>query len=238
MQIMQPQVHPLIKRLRSLLWRTRVYGKLRMFPSQVRSRRFDARHGVRTAGCVDLRELGVEGQSVAHANDYEPINTKLFGKILRTLPIKHEDFVFIDFGSGMGRALLLAAEFPFRQIIGIEFSSRLHGIAEDNIRRYENPARRCADVESVCTDAVAYAIPPAQTVFFLYNPFKETVMTNVLVNIRQSLKQHPREVWIIYVNPRLDRLLDGDDMFTKIASGKGYTIRYTIYRNTAEKKSG
>jgi len=235
---MQLQVHPLIKRVRSLLWRTRVYGKLRMFPSQVRSRRFDSRNGVKTAGCVDLRELGVEGRSVAHANHYEPINTKLFGKILRTLDIKHEDFVFVDFGSGMGRALLLAAEFPFRKIIGVEFSPRLHAIAEDNIRRYKNSARRCAEVESVCTDAVAFAIPPAPTIFFLYNPFNEMVMMNVLANIRQSLKQHPREIWIIYVNPRLDQLLDGDDMFTKIASGKGYTIRYTIYRNTDEKKPG
>src|SRR3712207_2275466 len=123
MQPPKPAPRGLTGTVRSLLWRTRVYGKLRMYPIKVRGSYFDRRNGVRTAGCVSLRELGVEGRSVAEGNHYEAVDPRLFRKVVGSLKIRHEDFVFVDFGSGMGRAILLAAEFPFRKVVGVEFSS-------------------------------------------------------------------------------------------------------------------
>ena len=223
-----------MKKVRSLLWRTGVYGKLRMYPVRARGRRFDSRHGVRTADLLALGELGVEGGSAADGNDYEAVDPKLFRRILRTLDIRHEEFVFVDFGSGMGRALLLASELPFRKVVGVEFSPRLHRIAEENIRRYgANPARRCADVESVCADAADYPAPALPTVFFFYNPFREGVLTRVLANIRASLRERPRDAWVIYVNPKLDHLFGGDGELKRVASGKGNAISYTVYRSAA-----
>jgi len=237
MQALKSQFRKAVKRTRSLLWSTGVYGKLRMYPIQVRGRRFDARNGVNTAGRVDLGALDVKGRSAAHGNHYEAVDPKLFRKILRALKIKYDDFVFVDFGSGMGRAILLAAEFPFRKVIGVEFSARLHAVAEGNIRRHAGRARKCADVESVCIDAVEYTAPEAPAVFFLYNPFKEAVLRSVLANIRESLKQHPREVWLIYVNPELDHLVGGDGVLKKIDCGKTNAVSYTVYKSAGEAKA-
>ena len=57
-----------------------------------------------------------------------------FRKVLASLQIAFHDYTFIDFGSGKGRALLLASEFPFKRIIGLEFSPELHGTQKKILR--------------------------------------------------------------------------------------------------------
>ena len=75
--------------------------------------------------------------------------------------------LFIDFGSGKGRALLLASELPFKKIVGIEFSPPLHEIARANWRNYLSATQRCKAVELLCLDVVEYAIPPEPAVMCL-----------------------------------------------------------------------
>lgn len=40
--------------------------------------------------------------------------------IAKSVPL--QDYDFLDFGSGKGRTLLMAASFPFKKITGVEFS--------------------------------------------------------------------------------------------------------------------
>jgi SAM-dependent methyltransferase len=227
----------LVKRVRSLLWGTPGYRQVRLFPIRVRGRRFDARNNVRTAGVVDFADLDMAGVNVEHSNDYEAVDPKLFRKAVGSLDIRHEDYAFVDFGSGMGRAVLLASEFPFRAVVGVEFSPGLHAIAEENIRRYPAGARRCADVKSVCADARGYAIPEGPAVLFFYDPFKEKLLAEVLENVRRSLERSPREVRVIYVHPTLAHLMDDNDMLTKIGSGKVTAVSYNVYRGGGAGKS-
>ncbi len=60
----------------------------------------------------------------------------IFTTRISSLLIDYRQFVFVDFGFGKGTALLLATEFPFKRIIGVEFSPELHRIAEENIKRF------------------------------------------------------------------------------------------------------
>ncbi len=41
---------------------------------------------------------------------------------------------FVDIGSGKGRVLIAAAEHPFLQVAGVEYSKELHEAALNNIR--------------------------------------------------------------------------------------------------------
>jgi SAM-dependent methyltransferase len=226
-----------MKRVRSLLWSTPGYSYVRMFPRRVRGRRFDAANNVRTAGVVDFADLDMTGVNIEHSNDYEGIDPKLFRQVIGALDIRYEDFAFVDFGSGMGRAVLLASEFPFREVAGVEFSPELHAVAEENIRRYQRRAHGCGEVKSVCEDALSYEIPEGPAVLFFYNPFKEKLLADVLKNIRRSLKRSPREVRVIYVHPKLAHLMDDDEMLTKVASGKVTAVSYLVYRGDGVKKS-
>ncbi len=44
--------------------------------------------------------------------------------MMAALPIEFNQFTFIDLGSGKGRTLLMASDFPFRKILGVEILRR------------------------------------------------------------------------------------------------------------------
>ena len=70
---------------------------------------------------------------------------ELFREIINSLRIDFREFTFLDIGSGKGRALLLAAEYPFRRIVGVELMPELNSMAEENIRRFASQKRPCGE---------------------------------------------------------------------------------------------
>ena len=164
-------------------------------------RSFDRKYGTTTSGVIALASLDISSENAQHGVYYEPTPTRVFRSIMRNLPLDHGRFTFCDLGSGLGRTLLLASDYPFRAIVGVEFSETLHRIAEENIRVYRSSRQRCVAITSVCMDAAAWPIPEEPIVFFLYNPFLPPVMTQVLANIKSSLDRKPRPVVIVYYNP-------------------------------------
>ena len=151
--------------------------------------------------------------AVQHAILYMPTHPKLVHRIFKILDLEPGRYDFIDFGSGKGRVLLIASQYPLRQVTGVEFDSRLNEIACANIRTFRG-ARRCEMVRSVCLDAQTYDLPARDTVFFFFFPFRKPVMEVVLERIRQSLENHPRDGFLVYVNPELGYLVDAAGAFT------------------------
>ena len=105
------------------------------------------------------------------------------------------------FRSGKGRVILLASEFPFRQCVGVEFSRPLHDAAVENIRRCARHRRQCDVVESVCCDARRFSIPDGPLLLFLFNPFDDVVLGQVLQDLQESWTAAPRQVVCVYHNP-------------------------------------
>src|SRR6185436_7767539 len=100
---------------------------------------YDVRHRVRTRGVVPVAKLGLTHDSI----QYEGIVPKTLRKIIAALgPV--DGYTFVDLGSGMGRAVLVASEFPFRRIVGVEIAAELHAIAGRNVRRYRG-RQQCRD---------------------------------------------------------------------------------------------
>ena len=118
------------------------------------------------------------------------------------LRIDFSRFVFIDLGSGKGRTLLLAAEWPFLRVEGIEFASELHHIAKKNIKAFVARRLGCQRITALHIDAAEYRIPDAPCVFYLYNPFGEPVLARVLDNIEASFERDPRPMYFVYLNPK------------------------------------
>ena len=113
-------------------------------------------------------------------------------------PMDPNDFVFIDFGSGKGRTLLLASEWRFKKIIGVEFARDLHEIAHKNCRTYRNSKQRCLEIESVHMDATEFPLPNGKSVYYFFNPFSPEIFSKVLENIRKSFIARPRKIYIFY----------------------------------------
>jgi SAM-dependent methyltransferase len=114
----------------------------------------------------------------------------------------YSKYTFIDMGSGKGRMLFVAAEYPFRRVIGVEFSNDLHEEALANIRRYRHSKQRCADIESLHADAAEFEFPDENLVIYMFNPFGPEVMGRMLANLERSIERHPRHVVVVMLWPK------------------------------------
>ena len=203
-----------------------------------RAVKFDELYGVDTTGHIHQVKLKLNSNdpSYLHAVSYKGSDPKYFRDAIRALPIDYKNFVFIDFGSGKGRAILMASEFPFKKIAGVEFSEELHRIAQDNILRFHSDLLKCDNIQSVCIDAVAYPLPDDCLVCYFYNPFDVTIMAQILLNIRKSLLRNPRDIFIVYYNPRAGHLFDQADFLRRVSKiGPVCTWRTTMESQESKK---
>ena len=158
---------------------------------------------------------------------YVPVRVANARAALRHLPVADPSrYTFVDLGSGKGRMLFVAAELPFRKVMGVEFAAALHRYATDNIGRYRHSSRRCRDIESVHADAAQFEFPAGDLVLYLFNPFGPELMTRMLRNLERSIKMHPRHVVIVMLWPEhagLVARMEGMSLYRQ-------TPRYRIYQ--------
>ncbi|MDQ2720784.1 MAG: class I SAM-dependent methyltransferase [Bacteroidota bacterium] len=147
-----------------------------------------------------LKTLTVRGENKRHASIYQAANYFLLEKAFEYLKEKNIKGSLVDFGSGKGRILAVAAFYDFQKITGIDFAPALCAIAKGNVKKLQNDFPQTT-FSIICDDAIHYSIKKDDAVFFFFNPFDETIMLKVLKNILQSLKENPREIWVAYINP-------------------------------------
>jgi len=200
-------------------------------PSRLRSRFGDADYDWdyrvnTTSGAVVWRDrlLGVFN------SPYQPTEAALFHEMIDELAkrtsINFAEFTFIDLGSGKGRALLMASDYPFRGIVGVELFPALHAIAESNIAAYKKDSQLCFELKSVCADARNFEFPAEPTLLYLFNPLPASGLNIVFENLKQSLQKSPRTVHVLYHNPEHEPLLYRCSSLQKIGS----THQYVVYR--------
>jgi Histone methylation protein DOT1 len=152
---------------------------------------------------LGVRTTSVEPSGLVEVEQDEPRYSKPSGwftlyRVFRWLDVGPDD-VMIDFGSGTGRAVLVASLFPFRGVVGVELVEQWHRCAEANLAHFR--LRRRAPVELHCANALEYAVPDEITVVFLYNPFHGETFRGVVENVFASFDRAPRRLRIVYLNP-------------------------------------
>lgn len=158
---------------------------------------------------------------------YQPTEPALFHEMMTSLPIDFSTFTFIDLGSGKGRTLLMACDYPFRRVVGVEVLPSLHRVAEENIRKFQSLSGRRNVIENLCVDAREFEFPNEPIVLYLFNPLPETALTGVIRKLVASLQAHPREVYVIYHNALLEEVLTQQSTFGKITG----THQYAVYQS-------
>lgn len=141
-----------------------------------------------------------------------------------------QDFTFIDLGSGKGRVLLMASEYPFKRIIGVEFMPELHRAAQENIAKYASEQQQCRQIATLCTDARDFQFPDGPLVVYLFNPFSESTFARVLENLRRSIEQAPRPVYVAYRFTEHETILAEAGWLEKTAG----TEQWAVYMNRRE----
>ncbi len=158
---------------------------------------------------------------------YQPTDPALFQEMMASLPIEFDQFTFVDLGSGKGRTLLMASEYPFRKIVGVELIAELHHAAEENIRDYHSATQQSKPIEAICADACEFVFPETPLVLYLFNPLPEAGLRRVIRNLEQSLEQSPRLVWIFYHNPAVDSVLAASPALVRAGGTEQYSLFVT-----------
>lgn len=158
---------------------------------------------------------------------YQPTEPSAFRKMLAAMNIDFRELTFVDLGSGKGRTLLMASEFPFRRIIGVELVPEFHQIAQENIAALASASQKCAAIESFCCDARDFAFPEEPLLLYLFNPLPAAALRTVIENLRRSLEQSPRRVRVLYHNPVSEKVLAEAGFLHKVDG----TFQYSIYSN-------
>ncbi len=165
-------------------------------------RRFDREYGVTTHAVIWLNDLDPDaaGDAAAHATHYEAVPVSEFHALMTAIPrVRLPGATFVDIGAGMGRALLLASEYPFKQVAGVEVSPGLYEVARDNLARANERRRRCRDIRLVNADARIWNYPPGDVVAFMFNPFDAQALEATLASLLD--RRNPGETWLIYHTP-------------------------------------
>jgi hypothetical protein len=186
---------------------------------------FDVEFGVRTSGLVAGRNLKSGHRADRHNTAYFGVAPSVFREMIvrwrRSKPAAAiDEFSFVDLGAGMGRALLLASEFPFRAVIGVELNPTLARIGRRNMALWRAAGRPRAPMRMACRDAAEFELPAGPCVVFLFNPFGAPVLKRLLTSWSQSFAGRERQLDILYVNNEQEQVLTRQTGFARLFSGE------------------
>lgn len=203
--------------------------QIRLAFEDPRSRAFDKRHNVETAREENLGEMCVSPRAVARGNSvYRVTWGWLIENALACLDIDPQHFIFIDYGSGKGKAMLMASRHSFKTIIGLEYAKRLHEIATENCRTYRSVDQECRSLQPILVDVLNYSPPPGPIICFMCNPFDKTTLRAVFKSWRMRYQSGEREIRILYLNMRnvaeVADVLGEQDWLAPVARNKRFVV--------------
>lgn len=161
----------------------------------------------RASGLDTSRELDLQQVGLGHPDRvlYEPTGWIDLQRIFRALKPRPDD-VFLDYGCGKGRVLVMAARRSFARVIGVDISPELCEVARRNLES-DRSRRRCGQVEVVAADVTEWDVPDDVTIVFMHNPFRGQVFEQAVAALLASLDRNPRRIRVIYRVPMEEQRL-------------------------------
>lgn len=177
---------------------------------------FDGKFGTDTGGYLGPDELRDAAANDLMNNGYSAVAPSVFREACRrwreTLAPSNtrvEAYTFVDVGAGKGRALLLAAELPFRKVIGVELNEELARIAQRNVVAWTRATRSRGKISVLRQDALEFRWPRAPLLVYLNNPFECGLVEKLAANLAKLAASGNGLVDVLYVNPGCsDTLMD------------------------------
>ncbi|HEY2038374.1 MAG TPA: methyltransferase domain-containing protein [Edaphobacter sp.] len=203
---------------------------------------FDQIHSTDTSGLVPARDLVTGHPNDEHVTAYYAVAPSILRSLIdrwceTSLPHHITDYTFLDIGAGKGRAVLLASEFPFRRIIGVELNPVMAEIARANLTLWQSAhatdptASAIAPTHIVQDDALNLPLPETPTVVFLFHPFEDPVLKELLHRIEKSFSRRTGDLDLLYVNAEHGAVLDRHPAFTLLWQG---SVAMSIEDHTAD----
>jgi len=191
---------------------------------------FDAAHGVDTGGLIPAGDLVTGHSSDAHVTAYYGVAPSILRGLVElwagtSPPQKRERYSFIDIGAGKGRAMLVASELGFRQVIGVELNPEMADIAERNLEQWgssragDETASAASPVRVVEMDALEFEFPTGPCVVFLFHPFEAPLLKQLLRRMETLFAKRPGTLDVLYVNAECAAVFDANPAFERLWFG-------------------
>jgi SAM-dependent methyltransferase len=179
---------------------------------------FDRIRGTETSLRVHRWRLGTDSA----AQSYQATSPEIFDRACQWLPSEAKAYPFLDFGCGKGRVLIMAHEYGFRRIVGVELSKSLVKICRRNLLKLG-----MTNVSVVAESAATVALPDSPLVVFMYNPFKPPLFDAVV----ERLAEHRYPLFLIYVTPLYRNVIEQTGRFAAILDSPGLLVCQTRERS-------
>ena len=209
--------HP---RLKSLLWR--LPFTRRVYNGWERRHPFDVEHDVDTSGYLSAAECAPDAAMASQIWPYAGSQPSIVRAGIALLP-DHAQYAFVDLGCGKGRTLMVASEFSFARLVGVEISPDLAGLARRNAAVIAQRDPRRAPIEVRVGDATAMRPPAERVVYFMYNPFGRPLTETLVDGLERQLANGVQHAFLIYYNPVFGDVLDRSP---RLARWQAETIPY------------
>ena len=170
------------------------------FTAQGAEDRYDQQLGIDTAGYIEPQDLDLTPEEARRGKPYGATPPRIARHLIDLVAARAAEFSFVDIGSGKGRVLMIAAEYPFRRVIGLEHSRMLNEIAAENLRRFRSAHPAAAPIELVTGDAARMKFPDGPLVLFLFNSLGAEAVTEFAAAVKAAYLQAPRKIVVIYYN--------------------------------------
>jgi SAM-dependent methyltransferase len=185
---------------------------------------FDQEFGVDTSGRISGADLGVGHEHDLYNNAYLGVPPSRFRAAIARWKAEAkiaslEQHVMLDIGCGKGRALLLASEMGFRQVVGVELNGDLARVARANIALWNAAGRTRCTIEVIEGDAVEVLIPEGRLLIYLFNSFREPVLRRLLQRIEQMAENRRNDIDLIYLVPEHEEVVEEESRFRRIWRG-------------------
>jgi len=195
---------------------------------------FDQVHGVDTSGLVPASRLVTGHPNDEHVTAYYGVAPSILRALIAhwresVPPYPISSYTFLDIGAGKGRGLLVASEYRFRKVVGIELNPALAAVARQNVAQWkaahdaDPTAEPIAPIEVLEQDALEFELPDAPTLLFLFHPFEAPVLRKLLRQIETQLgrraaanRNQVPALDLIYVNAECADVLDRHPAFTQL----------------------
>lgn len=164
------------------------------------------KYGTNTFVPVELKDLTITNGDRKTASRYEAVSFYMLEKLLTAFKKVSKLTSIVDLGSGKGRVLMVAPHFGFTDITGIDFAKELCDLAISNMSEKE---KQFSNIKwRVINENVEdYDIRNQDSVFFMFNPFTESVLKRFLEKLDRSCHQFPRSTYFLYASPQHQQLL-------------------------------
>jgi SAM-dependent methyltransferase len=174
---------------------------------------FDRAHRVDTGGLIYADGLSTGHEHDIHSSGYYATAPSLFrgsmrhwSATLEALSFRICDYAFVDIGCGKGRVVLLASEYAFREVVGVELNPQLASVASRNLNWWMRRMRTCRNVRIAHGDALSFPLPDGPVVLFFFNSFEEEMVRMWLDSLVEASATRSAPIDLIYMHPEHHKL--------------------------------